>query len=306
MNTIYKELVMLILLNSICGISYAQPNLVCSDNNDRNVIFCEDFSKELSKWSIAGSPIPSISKTEGNPAPSFSTNDDLDYGGWAVSKQTFDYKDGLRISFDMKPGHASIPDQRFARFELLKGNFLNTSGLRINRSDSIITVFLTANDYSTIGSDDQSHGPWISFSILSTDSNDNEYYEKTDRIALTNGSGWHNVSIIIRPEKRVEFYFDGKLLNVSTKSLPSSYSSEAALGFGERLSYYDNIMVYEVGSGKKVAAIECWATYENGKLHIPCMKIKGPFGDDLKYEVDLQYRPLSSPASFSLTGVRQK
>jgi hypothetical protein len=51
---------------------------------------------------------------------------------------------------------------------------------------------------------------------------------------------------------------------------------------------------------------QCWASYENGKLHIPCIKVKGPFGDEFKYEADLQYKPLSEPMIFELTGAKQK
>lgn len=51
---------------------------------------------------------------------------------------------------------------------------------------------------------------------------------------------------------------------------------------------------------------ECWATYENGKLHIPCIKVKSAFGEEIKYEADMQYKPLSEPMSFELTGAKQK
>jgi len=51
---------------------------------------------------------------------------------------------------------------------------------------------------------------------------------------------------------------------------------------------------------------DCWATYENGNLHIPCIKVKGPFDDDLHYEADMQYEPLSEPMTFQVTGVKPK
>jgi len=50
----------------------------------------------------------------------------------------------------------------------------------------------------------------------------------------------------------------------------------------------------------------CWAIYENGSLHIPCVKVMGPFGDELHYEADMQYEPLSEPMSFQLTGAKPK
>ncbi|KHD07130.1 hypothetical protein PN36_28030 [Candidatus Thiomargarita nelsonii] len=50
----------------------------------------------------------------------------------------------------------------------------------------------------------------------------------------------------------------------------------------------------------------CWTVYENGNLHIPCVKVKGPFDDDLHYEADMQYEPLSDPMTFQVTGVKPK
>ncbi|TGO02758.1 hypothetical protein PN36_19635 [Candidatus Thiomargarita nelsonii] len=50
----------------------------------------------------------------------------------------------------------------------------------------------------------------------------------------------------------------------------------------------------------------CWATYEKGSLHIPCIKVKGPFDDELHYEADMQYEPLSDPMTFQVTGVKPK
>ena len=51
---------------------------------------------------------------------------------------------------------------------------------------------------------------------------------------------------------------------------------------------------------------DCWAVYENGSLHIPCIKVKGPFGDELHYEADMQYEPLSEPMNFQVTGAKPK
>lgn len=42
------------------------------------------------------------------------------------------------------------------------------------------------------------------------------------------------------------------------------------------------------------------------KLHIPCFKLKGAVGEELHYEVDMQYKPLSQPMTFQLTGAKPK
>jgi len=51
---------------------------------------------------------------------------------------------------------------------------------------------------------------------------------------------------------------------------------------------------------------DCWAIYEKGSLHIPCIKVKGPFAEDLHYEADMQYEPLSDPMTFQVTGAKPK
>jgi len=50
----------------------------------------------------------------------------------------------------------------------------------------------------------------------------------------------------------------------------------------------------------------CWAIYKNGNLHIPCVKVIGPFGDELHFEADMQYQPLSEPMTFQVTGANPK
>ncbi|KHD08271.1 hypothetical protein PN36_17380 [Candidatus Thiomargarita nelsonii] len=54
------------------------------------------------------------------------------------------------------------------------------------------------------------------------------------------------------------------------------------------------------------ASNNCWAIYQNGNLHIPYVKVIGPFGDELHFEADMQYEPLSEPMNFQLTGAKQK
>ena len=209
-----------------------------------DTLFNEDFSGNTSQWSIAGSPSPSIITNDGNPSPSFSTNDDLNYGGHALSKQTFDYQNGLNISLDMKPGNASFPDQRFASFSLRSSNSLRTEGSNIRMDKAIISVTLTADNYgSTPGWGEKTPGPWISFSTLYTGVNEEDEYERENELPLSSGSGWHNIEVEIASDQIVKFYLDGTLLHTSTNPIPTDYDGDAAVNIGGRLSYYDNIIV---------------------------------------------------------------
>jgi hypothetical protein len=64
----------------------------------------------------------------------------------------------------------------------------------------------------------------------------------------------------------------------------------------------DNLQITVVNLG---LSDNCWAIYENGNLHIPCIKVRTPFGE-LKYEADMQYIPLSEPMNFQVTGAQEK
>ncbi|MCK5831514.1 MAG: hypothetical protein KAH20_14560 [Methylococcales bacterium] len=50
---------------------------------------------------------------------------------------------------------------------------------------------------------------------------------------------------------------------------------------------------------------DCWATYTKGSLHIPCVRVINPLGQS-KYDVNMQFKPLSKPMNFELTGNKQK
>lgn len=75
---------------------------------------------------------------------------------------------------------------------------------------------------------------------------------------------------------------------------------DSALSASEVNALYTNI------PSSSTSDNDCWATYENGSLYIPCVKVKVPFSGDLKYAVTMQYKPLSEPMSFELKGAQPK
>jgi YVTN family beta-propeller protein len=124
---------------------------------------------------------------------------------------------------------------------------------------------------------------------------------------------------------------DGKMLLVISRSTPdeilvidadpSSPTFHTQIGRVEKIEAYDvvvspNSSVAYVSGGETISVIgiervgnstdDCWATYENGNLHIPCIKVKGPSGEEWHYEGDMQYEPLSDPMTFQVTGVKPK
>jgi hypothetical protein len=54
--------------------------------------------------------------------------------------------------------------------------------------------------------------------------------------------------------------------------------------YNRALSESEIQQLYQMGNQP---SDNCWAIYKNGNLHIPCVKVIGPFGDELQYEADM-------------------
>ncbi|OAD24035.1 LamG domain protein jellyroll fold domain protein, partial [Candidatus Thiomargarita nelsonii] len=138
---------------------------------------------------------------------------------------------------------------------------------------------------------------------------------------------WHHV-VGVFGNNSFYFYVDGILRGSETGSYNQT-SINTKVGAADAISggcgvtgesYFngkiDDIRIYNrVLSKSEIQQLykmdnkpsdNCWATYENGNLHIPCLKVKGPFDEDLHYEADMQYEPLSEPMTFQVTGVKPK
>jgi len=89
-----------------------------------------------------------------------------------------------------------------------------------------------------------------------------------------------------------------------------NYSGDVVVSPNSSVAYVSNIYdgtisvigIERVGNSTD----DCWAIYDNGNLHIPCIKVKGPSGEEWHYEGDMQYEPLSEPMTFQVTGVKPK
>lgn len=212
-----------------------------TNKNSVNVEFSDDFNQGLRKWKVAGSPIPSI-VSKGNPKNSFCTNDDLNYGGYAITKDEFDASNGLIIQLDMKPGHASFPDQRFAGIQLRQDNTIYVSGQSIKMSKQLAGMMVTADNYGTTrGWGKKTPGPWVSCIISNGQSTGD--YERKNEIPIRQGSGWHHYTIKLNKNGTVEFYMDNVHLYRSDTKLSNLELKHIAISLGGRLSYYDNIKV---------------------------------------------------------------
>lgn len=66
------------------------------------VEFEEDFSGDLSQWTLFGSPLPYIDAAMGNPAPSLQINGDHNYASGVQSTKGITPTVGMVISFQLQ------------------------------------------------------------------------------------------------------------------------------------------------------------------------------------------------------------
>ncbi|KHD05514.1 hypothetical protein PN36_12315 [Candidatus Thiomargarita nelsonii] len=171
----------------------------------------------------------------------------------------------------------------------------------------------------------QQYPDGITFSYV--DDHNNDHVTITDR---TDDNNWHLIVGTYNKSTGIsELYVDGILKNSNNfgkidlmqTSVPVSIGCYLNSADGSFLREFfhgtiDDVRIYNRAlSESEVQQLyqmnnqpsdDCWATYDNGNLHIPCIKVKGPFDEDLHYEADMQYEPLSDPMTFQVTGVKSK
>jgi hypothetical protein len=162
----------------------------------------------------------------------------------------------------------------------------------------------------------------------------NEINHEINGISSISLDEWHFIALTYDGQK-VTFFIDDTIdIRVTRTGIVRTNQNDLAIGrhggddyqSGDDNFFYgiiDDVRLYsrilsdfevrelyqlEFGSSIPVedTTDDCWAVYENGSLHIPCLKVKGPFGDDLHYEADMQYEPLSEPMTFQVTEAKPK
>ena len=200
------------------------------DNESEYLVFQDDFSRDLSKWSVKGTPAPSIDSSEGNSSPAFCTNGDGNYAGFGVTKETFEYiGNNFTLSADVMAGST----YEYVTFFMTKNNEI--SGTDTDPEiDMLVEMALLSNSHSD--------GPSAAIRFYYED--EGEYIEESGDISLDDADGWHNLKVKIRnSDSRIEFYVDDVLKYTSTHSIATSYNGSAAIGLGNRLAWHDNVKV---------------------------------------------------------------
>jgi len=134
---------------------------------------------------------------------------------------------------------------------------------------------------------------------------------------------WNHI-LVSKENETVKYYKNGTLVSIyngSVSSIDINGNLPLIIGAVNNWDRFfngsiDDIRIYNRALSKSEIqqlyqmdnkpSDNCWAIYEKGSLHIPCIKVKGPFGDDLHFEGDMQYEPLSEPMTFQVTGVKPK
>ncbi|MHB8762972.1 MAG: InlB B-repeat-containing protein [Deferrisomatales bacterium] len=191
----------------------------------------DEFSGDLSKWTIFGSPSPSIAQAAGPDGATtgvFATNDDGSWGGFALSKQTFRYAGApLEVTADVKQLGFAGPDQHKSSLFLNKTNQVDAT-----KSGGGYQLFVGAELFGN------SNGPSLAYHV-ETEGGTIE----SGRVPVADGNGWHRLGFAIGADGLVRFYVDGGLVHTSQGRVNPAYDGQAAVFLGHRRCYIDNVAV---------------------------------------------------------------
>jgi hypothetical protein len=164
-----------------------------------NLIYSEDFDQGLAGWTLIGNPQPVIREDLGNPPPCFDSRGDDLWDNFAVSNAGFDYSDGLILQCDMYLNDSHIDGCwvdglfRLAREEGGGGPVMQVS-------------------YRVIGEacwgnppEERGHA-YRDFGVM----NESGKYEWHTLIVDDDLGEWHRYTVVIRPDRTVDFYVDGE------------------------------------------------------------------------------------------------
>ena len=186
------------------------------------LLYSEDFDHGLSGWTLIGNPQPVIREDLGNPPPCFDNRGDDLWDNFAVSTTRFDVSEGLILQCEMYLNDSHIEGCwvdglfRLAREEAGGGPVMQVS-------------------YRVIGEacwgnpEDERGNAYRDFGIV----NDSGKFEWDTRIVNEDLGEWHRYTVVIRPDRTVDFYVDGTLAYRTSEKISAS-DSDLFLVIGNR------------------------------------------------------------------------
>ncbi|NYT20243.1 MAG: hypothetical protein GKC07_00380 [Methanomicrobiales archaeon] len=202
------------------------------------LLYAEDFDHGLSGWTLIGNPQPVIREDLGNPPPCFDNRGDDLWDNFAISTETFDDSGGLILVCDM-----------YVNDSHLDGCWVD--GLfRLARNESgggaVMQVSYRVIGEACWGNPPEERGyAYRDFGIM----NESGKFRFNTTRANEDLGKWHRYTVVIRPDRIVEFYVDSELAyRTEEKIAPSDSGLYLVIGnrshrdFGPAL--IDSIRVY--------------------------------------------------------------
>ena len=219
----------MLLLACLSGLAQAGSVLYLEDFEDGS------YTDSMNRWNASTSWTASV-KTGGVPSSGkyLYTDDRLNYGLYFSSKQGFEYV-GKHIEYSahMQAGSAVFADQRYAHLYI---------GSQVGVTKSQFAYMrIYGSNYSATA---RRNHVWVAYQY--EDGSGNLGWDSLDTgYTVANGNAWNLGSIVVRPDRIVEFYVNGDLVYTGTQQITDDYDGVAPIMVGGRKSNYDNVMVQE-------------------------------------------------------------
>ena len=180
----------------------------------------DDFAGDLSKWTLWGSPLPVIDTGDGQPLPSFRSNGDSSYDSGAVSLASFDFSDGMVLSYDLKT-------------VTLSANFQDAEAALGSKTAYTSSEGVSGGAGVHASRSDGKRGFWMNSGKAGAES-----WTEEDSL------GWHHYDIRVRrSDNRLEFWRDGELAYASMNPLDPAFQG-LPVALGKRGgALIDNVLV---------------------------------------------------------------
>jgi len=112
------------------------------------------------------------------------------------------------------------------------------------------------------------------------------------------------------PDSNCLAIYENENLHIPCVKVKDLFDVERSFEVDMQFQAFSNPMTFQLTGAKETstqtANSDCSAIYERSNLHIPCVKVKDLFNVERRFEVDMQFQPLSEPMSFKLSGAKDR
>jgi hypothetical protein len=215
--------------------------LLISRTVSSEILLEDDFSGDLSEnWVLFGDPLPVICDSTGNPAPSFDNNGDTMFSSGAVSRNSFDYAEGLTLECDMyitSNERGAWIGATLALGFIEEGEY-NVDGIP---SQEIMFTYIYCGEAEW----GRPHLQGVLATMIYTPDGERDNIHRNHLNDYLDS--WHRYRIVLEPDMTVSFFVDSTLIHESTLEIPLG-QGQMSIMIGERSSswgkvYHDNLLL---------------------------------------------------------------